>query len=885
MRHNGGMSSLPFQQAAAQLLRCEAERLPDLSACTVLLPHLHASAPLLAALRSQVDQPVFLPPRVHTLNSLSAEMPPTAAVEPDCQRLAQIHDVLLQAGVCRAQGLWAVARELLDLIDELSTEGLQPEETGHRLLAQVRSAYGSRINRLLEAESRLVLELWQAMQQGRVPDPVRDRAQRLALAARAAPGPLYTLGLHRLSRLDEGFLGQWATRHPVRALSWPPALPERRALLDAAWRTDAGASLPARAAALRQALATSPLQADVRLLAAPDLEAQAQAAAHQVRTWLAEGRARIALVALDRMAARRLRALLERDRILIEDETGWTLATASVAHVLDRLFALLQDDCYHRDLLDLLKSPFVYPDLAPDTRLAAVAELERAISREGIVSGWRQFKALVQETVPATLPMLARLEAARARLSGRRRSLGEWQQALLAALADLGADRAFAADVAGRQLLAVLKSLSVQVAAHSGRYAFDAWRAWLALELDRGSFRDDSIESPIRLVSPAGARLRDFDAAILLGADAAHLPPAARGGVFNDRVRLELGLPGTPQKHAELRAALSDLLCHIPRVLITWQDRIDGEPNPACPWLEVLDGFHRLAWGVCLRQSSAGTPVAPTQPAPAPSWPAPMRLPARISASAWQSLVACPYRFFARHILELAEEEAVPEEMEKRDYGELVHAILHIFHERHPRLADTARETLVEDLARIGREVFAPHRHRSYLTLGWQLRWERRLASYVDWAIGHEAGGYRWQAGEVRITRDLTLPRGGEITLYGRLDRVDAGPYGQAVLDYKARSRDSLRRSLQRPGEDVQLPFYGLLTGAAEAAYVALDDEKVATLAPSMDLPSLTALEGSRLQSTLDALQAGAVMPANGAEQTCSHCEMRGLCRRDYWPG
>lgn len=878
------MSESPFLLAAAELLRWEKERLPDLSGCTVLLPHLHAAGALLDALRHQVERTVFLPPRLHTLKTLSAEVPSPGAVEPDCQRLAQVHDVLLKAGVCRTQGLWALARELLELLDELSAETFRPEDTPERLLALVRSAYGSRLNRLLDAESRLVLELWQAMQQGQVNDPVRDRAQRLAQAARCAQGPLYTLGLSRLSRLEEAFLAQWAERQPVRPLPWLPAMPERRILLDAAWTSDSQTVLPARAATLREQITTSPLLPDVSLLAAPDLESQARDAAAQVRSWVAAGHVRIALIALDRLVARRLRALLERDRILIEDETGWTFATASVAHVLDRLFALVQDDCYHRDLLDLFKSPFTYADLDQDTRLEAVTELERAIVREGIVSGWSQLMELGRRDVPSALPMLARLESARKRLNGRRRSLADWQQALLAALADLGANQSFANDAAGRQLLRLLQALSVQVAVHPGHYDFGAWRAWLALQLDHGTFRDERIDSPIRLVSPAGARLRDFDAAIVLGADAAHLPPATGGGVFNDPIRTQLGLPGTAQRHAELRAALRDIIAHIPRVLLTWQSRLEGEPNPASPWLEVLDGFHRLAWGVSLKQTPKGAPMQTTPPAPAPTWPTPMRLPTRISASAWQSLVACPYRFFARHVLKLAEEEAVPEEMEKRDYGELVHTILHVFHARHPRLADASREALVEDLRRIGREVFAPYRHSSYLTLGWQLRWERRLPAYIDWALAREGSGYRWLAGEVQVSRSLTLSRGGEVTLYGRLDRVDAGPTGAAVLDYKARSRDSLRRSLQRPGEDVQLPFYGLISDATEAAFVALDDDRVDTLPPVSDLPSLTVLESNRLKATLDALQAGAAMPANGAEQTCRHCEMRGLCRRDHWP-
>ena len=107
-----------------------------------------------------------------------------------------------------------------------------------------------------------------------------------------------------------------------------------------------------------------------------------------MRLWLDEGRRHIAIVALDRLTARRLRALLERDGILVRDETGWTLSTASVAHVLDRLFSLVMEDCYHQDLLDLFKSPFVFADLDRDARLSAVAELEQALRAEGLVEGW-----------------------------------------------------------------------------------------------------------------------------------------------------------------------------------------------------------------------------------------------------------------------------------------------------------------------------------------------------------------------------------------------------------------------------------------------------------------------------------------------------------------
>ncbi|MFN3594682.1 MAG: PD-(D/E)XK nuclease family protein, partial [Thiobacillaceae bacterium] len=670
-------------------------------------------------------------------------------------------------------------------------------------------------------------------------------------------------------------------------LPWRAVYPQRQALLDTAW-AEAAAPLSERARRLAADLTASPLLPDVRLMAAGDLESEARTAAEQVRAWAAEGITRIALIALDRLTARRLRALLERDGILIEDETGWTLSTAAVSHVIDRLLALRLDDCYHRDLIDLLKSPFVFADLDPDTRQRAVVEFETALRRAGVVAGLDRMQALARSEVPAALPLLDRLAGALARLAGSRRPLGDWQQRLLAALTDLGALPAFAADVAGRQLQQWLQRLTEAVAGHETTYGLAGWREWLALQLDQATFRDDRIDSPVRLVSLAGARLRDFDAAIVLSADAAHLPGSGSNGVFGDRVRAQLGLPTSAVRAEDLRGALSDVLCHIPRVLITWQARQEGEPNALSPWLELLDGAHRLAWGMTLKtEAPVYLDLAPAAALPATpaARPRPGRVPGRLSASAWQSLVDCPYRFYARHLLRLAEVEAVPEEMEKRDYGLLVHAILQRFHTQHPRLADTPRERLLEELQQITEAVFAPQRQLTYLALAWQLRWQRRMNDYLDWALAREAQGYRWQAGEVE--RERTLPLGGDgvVTLQGRLDRIDQGPQGLAVLDYKVKRRDTLRRRLQQPGEDVQLGFYGLLTDAAEAAYLILDDERVQSLGPDVDLPTVAAAERERLRATLAAMAAGAPLPAQGAPHTCAYCEMRGLCRRDYQPG
>lgn len=876
-----------FTEAAQALLAEEGDRPPNLSACTVLVPHFHVAASLLSALRGQIEQPVFLPPRILTLPALAARQPTDTSPEPEALRMAQLQAVLADSGLLADAALWPAARQLLQLLDELSHQLLSPPADFQAFRRQCEVAYGRGLTRPLEREARLVFDLWHAMAQGDKPDGVAVYARRLARAAEQATGPLYCLGLTGLTRLENRFLEQWARRQPVRELPVPAGLAGRRDMLGAIWRDEpAEQSLGERAADIRQTAPDSPFRDGLRLLPAAGLEGEARGAAEAIHAWIGQGLEHIGIVALDRMAARRLRALLERHGVLVQDETGWTFSTAAVSHVLDRLASLVADDCYYQDLLDLLKSPFVFADLDRVARLEQVAELEAAIRANGAVEGMTRYQRLAREQAPASLPLLQRLGQALERLSVRRDTLSGWLRRLLLALEDLGAVDAFRGDVAGSQLLNLLQGLTAEVAPHPVQSSFARWRAWLLQQLETATFVDTGIDSPLRLTSLTGARLRAFQAVLVMGADAGHLPAASPPGIFNEALRAELGLPGRLQSLEEQRQHLADILAQTPQVLVTWQATREGDPNPLSPWLELLDTLHRLTYGRDLRMpgQASFSPQLPVSHGTPPPRPFLARLPETLSASAWQSLVACPYQFFARYGLGLREVEEVAEGVEKRDYGQVAHDILRAFHQDHPRLAEMDRQTLVDELERISRSRFAPLLEAHYLALAWQARWLRQVPAYVDWAVAREADGYTWQAAEVQGRVEMDLGDGVRVTLVGRLDRLDRGEDGLAVLDYKTQSRDVLRRKLKEPGEDVQLPFYGLLSGAGQAAFVALDDPRLGEVPWPGDLGEAARREARRIADTWTALAGGTPLPALGAAHTCQWCEMRGLCRRDYWP-
>jgi len=272
---------------------------------------------------------------------------------------------------------------------------------------------------------------------------------------------------------------------------------------------------------------------------------------------------------------------------------------------------------------------------------------------------------------------------------------------------------------------------------------------------------------------------------------------------------------------------------------------------------------------------------------PAPSIQ-PQLLPLKLSASAYGSLMACPYQFFTRHVLGLNKQDDVAEEMEKRNYGELVHETLARFHEEYPVVSTLDSSAAEAGLRRITNEVFKTYIENNYTSVAWKFRWEKRIPAYLAWHREWESEGWRFDSAEKKFERSFALDHGVEVVLHGRLDRIDRHSVNGsfAVLDYKTQKRKPLADKLIRPGEDVQLAVYALLLGdgTADAAYISLDDEqKVSAVTVGETLPMLASDAGQRLSELFNSMAQGAPLPANGAPGACQYCEMRGLCRLDYW--
>ncbi|HUX91281.1 MAG TPA: PD-(D/E)XK nuclease family protein [Gallionellaceae bacterium] len=897
-----------FDQVAAAILQQHVHALPDLREAVIILPNYHVAVPLAQHLARAANLPALLLPQMVTINDWAESVPLTQAITPDTCRATTLYQALREREWFPGADLWGIASELLGLLDELTKHHVPLPQSEEDFLLQLERACQAKRNAAMQFEARVVHELWYAMSASGELDAARAYQQRLALLAQRATSPLTVLLTSDLSRLEMRFLQAYGENAPVNIIDLRELAAQQAgcAVLNIAWGRDEAAddvhaavpSLREQARRLRTHFPQAALGSSLRLFAANGLEQEARAAEVQVRCWLLAGKSSIAIVAQDRLAARRVRALLERAEVQVQDETGWILSTMAVSTVLMRWLDALQSDFYYQDMLDLLKSPYMFADQPSAERKQTVYQLEQLLRKHGAVAHLEVFLELAQHEAPELGSALARLRQAADELVRKSNTLHGWLLALERSLRILGVYEGLAADAAGEKLLQAVHTWQQELAADTTRFSRAEWRHWLALQLDALTWRDASIDSPVLITHLAATRWRKFDAVLLLGCDAAHLPSADKAAVwFNDAVRDTLGLPVRAVYRAQQRDDLLCLLALNDSVLATWQASKSGEANLLSPYLEILRGLHHLAYGDDLaekelikildgaqvRNAAAALPDLARMPQPVAP---PALIPRRISASGYNSLVACPYQYYARHVLHLNELDEVREGIEKRDFGDWVHAILHRFHglyiEYNQTLASVNRARLEQSLHDISAEVFAQALQRDYWARAWLLRWQQSIPAYIDAQLKSEAEGWRYQNGEV----PFELPLAQDLQMRGRIDRIDVqadASHVVRVLDYKTQPAAALRNKLKQAGEDVQLPFYAHVFEATEAAFISIEKNKVLTVEPPQDVAQLAHANIERLKLVFAQMRDGVALPANGVDAVCTYCEMRGLCRKVEW--
>ena len=951
----------PLEYLATDIVHRHKAGLPILDNVVVLMPGVMSGRHFRRCIMSAAKQagcPALLGPTVNSLAAYITAHSPTPATllsQPE-RELKLVEALRSHPELYGKSSPWLMAEDLLQLFDELTLYQADIPGSLDVFRETIRDAYQlsqskeSNIEAQLDHESRLVYTLWQAWQQQLETDQLSEAKSlycKNLLTYTSKPGQFYYLvGYTHLLPAEQAWFNNLASKgqaihivqgeagceanqyHPDAAITTllenntykkiqHDTIPTASGCLTDIF-IDNHLDIGERARRFSQTVKTSPLSDNLRVLTAKNPEQQALGIELQIRQWLYEDKKSIAVITEDRRLSRRLRALLERVNVPLQDSGGWALSTTRAAAALERWLECLEQDFDHLPLLDLLKSPFVFPEQDTEQRLYTVYRFEQDIVRheniarslyryrrqvdyrgERLAEIWRpdtrrHIHGLIDDLEMASKSLIGMV------ITGKHRPI-EYLEKLMLGMQTLGMYSSFETDAAGQAILAEFDSLSVNLADNNFTMNWVEFRGWLGRTLERATFRPALTSSPVHLLDPGNSDLSHFDAIIIAAADSEHLPArTSPHAFFNDAVRQALGLPGKRQHATQQFHRFRCMLESADDILMSYhRNENDSEVLPS-PWLEVIRHYHDIAWQDRLEHESLKqwlasgyqgyvetdtcVPVTITRAYTAtPSRPE--LLPSRLSASAYQQLVDCPYKFFMARCLHIQASDEVREVLEKSDYGNRVHRCLEAFHTDIPDLpgpflstiSDTNRKSAIECLFEISHAVFSRELEDNFLHRGWLRRWQNLIPAYINWQVQRAT---RWQ---ISATEQHCEQPFLDHSLHGFVDRIDQHDAELAIVDYKTGSIPTGKDIVE--GEAVQLPFYALITDkpVKRIEYLKLDGNKVETKGylEGDALDELVSAQSIRLETLLTELQQQADLHAWGDSKACKYCEIDGLCRRD----
>jgi hypothetical protein len=331
--------------------------------------------------------------------------------------------------------------------------------------------------------------------------------------------------------------------------------------------------------------------------------------------------------------------------------------------------------------------------------------------------------------------------------------------------------------------------------------------------------------------------LDDSKALVVTSFNEGFVPKSAGADAFlPDRLRKELGLLHNERRYARDGYATS-VLCHSReelRVLFARKTRRDTQDNPlqpsrllfACSDADLV----RRAGRYFAEHKSPPAPrallLARREPILEKSLFAPPKPVAlekaleRISVTRFKSYLACPYRYYLRHVRKLEAVGDAARELTGGAFGTLVHKTLGTFGRdpNGPRNSERQREILdylIERLTNFAEAMYGRTQRRPSIRLQLEQA-QRRLEGFAKCQAELVQAGWRILYAEDEEEDELSVPfpcGEGLITLVGRIDRIDFHEERREllILDYKTGDSAQTPEKSHRKKEtwiDLQLPLY-----------------------------------------------------------------------------
>ncbi len=841
-------------------------------------------------------------------------------------------------------GAWSLANAIVSACDLLSqsvvpqlawnAEQLELEQgiehVQHKLTQAITEAYPRLAQELVTKESAVLLAFWRYLSSVR--DPVIT--QHLALVSHLRHwriNPLTRRPLIWIETIEEN--DAQARAHQTFLGHCEMFISVHRFVMD--W-TQVGLWPETMAAspetALEEQLRTNQTALHhkaISCLSAKRFEDLAWEATHCIEGHLIAGRTQIALVAQDRLLARRTRALLARlgPGLSIEDETGWKLSTTRAAAALHAWLELLR--CPPQGpsaiaLLEFLKNPFLdisgLLETTPEEIAVLISELESMLLLKQARASWVSFYLAIEAGAsPEFDPRLHRL------LQSIRERVNSWQSPdmqnlqctkALAQLHDdlshFGMRHQFERDAAGLQLLAMLDKLGIeQHQLSSLRMPLAEWIQFLKTRIEDEVYRERASDASARVtILPLSAtRLRRFDAVVMVGCDERQLPSYGETPLFFSETLCQiLGGTDIAWQYRQQARDLSQLLASYSHIDLLWQSEgASGEPLRPSPWIVRLQThLPKLATRQTNRftRSAVAAPMTMSQATRLDGLP----MPTRMSPSAYRALRAGPYQYYVRSLLGLRKRKDLDEELDASVLGQVLHHILRNFFQElksteareAQRMKDPEfrREWMLTHLMSASEQGFGRLLEGDLRALGNLRDWQKQIPSFVEWQLERESQDWHFHDAERKLGFEFTFSddhgQAHQIRIEGYADRIDQKSHSTslAILDYKHQSREKVLERSTQLFDDPQLLLYAKALSAQgpidQLDWVALkmNPKKKDAAERSVaitDIPLAIQQLNEQLQNDLGSIWSGQAMHAFAPESTCRYCDARGICRKGMW--
>lgn len=444
------------------------------------------------------------------------------------------------------------------------------------------------------------------------------------------------------------------------------------------------------------------------------------------------------------------------------------------------------------------------------------------------------------------------------------RPLTRWAEAIAAALAEVyGARRLNRYTDKDRPAVAALETIGAvldQIASideGSAPHCTFAQAVGLVVNRLAGQLIPEPGGPPaIELVGFLELLLDDAPRLILTGMNEHHVPqPPRTSGLLPEGVRRELGLPGDQHRLARDGYALSSMIAsrqHHHVRLIAGRRSLEGDPLvPSRLLLRTDDESLVLRVSEFVENQGDSTVLPPTMLTagkqdrfliPRPVIPDDPITSLRVTA--FRDYLACPYRFYLKHVLKLEPLDDHAVELSASKFGTLTHEALRVLAGGDMRaVSDPASisERLGMALDRAFRKVYGGAPTIAARVQAEQIRY--RLEAFAP--LHAEMIREGWQIADQEQRLSATVHVDGEpFTITGQVDRIDRHDDGRyRLIDYKTsdtakRPDQTHRKTIDgvRSWVDLQLPLYLDLSAdqgvdaSAELGYINLP-KKVAETA------------------------------------------------------